>query len=151
MLQTHHLKNDHLDAICEKVTSWPVTVETERFLNAVSGGVSPNDRAVARLCLAELYHREVDGRRTTEAARQGYLSAAERLLEEVIAKYGDVKSRTHHRAKLGTVAQSRLYELRNLKVGTVAPEIGGTDLAGKTFKLSSFRGKVVVLDFWHMY
>jgi peroxiredoxin len=35
-----------------------------------------------------------------------------------------------------------------LKVGDPAPEIGGEDLDGKPMKLSDFRGKVVVLDFW---
>jgi cytochrome oxidase Cu insertion factor (SCO1/SenC/PrrC family) len=33
-------------------------------------------------------------------------------------------------------------------IGRPAPEIEGEDLDGKTFKLSDYRGKVVVLDFW---
>ncbi len=33
-------------------------------------------------------------------------------------------------------------------VGKRAPEIRGVDLDGKRFKLSDYRGKVVVLDFW---
>ncbi len=33
-------------------------------------------------------------------------------------------------------------------MGKVAPEIEGEDLDGKPFKLSDYRGKVVVLDFW---
>jgi hypothetical protein len=35
-----------------------------------------------------------------------------------------------------------------LNIGQVAPEIEGEDLDGKHFKLSDYRGKVVVLDFW---
>jgi hypothetical protein len=34
------------------------------------------------------------------------------------------------------------------EVGQEAPEIEGEDIDGKTFKLSDYRGKVVVLDFW---
>jgi peroxiredoxin len=34
------------------------------------------------------------------------------------------------------------------QVGEAAPEIEGKDLDGKPMKLSDFRGKVVVLDFW---
>jgi hypothetical protein len=30
----------------------------------------------------------------------------------------------------------------------VAPEIEGIDMDGQKFKLSDYRGKVVVLDFW---
>jgi cytochrome oxidase Cu insertion factor (SCO1/SenC/PrrC family) len=33
-------------------------------------------------------------------------------------------------------------------VGQMAREIEGTDLDGVRFKLSDYRGKVVVLDFW---
>jgi hypothetical protein len=34
------------------------------------------------------------------------------------------------------------------KVGSPAPEIEAEDLDGKNFKLSDYRGKVVLLDFW---
>ena len=33
-------------------------------------------------------------------------------------------------------------------VGDTAPDIAGTDVDGKEFKLSQYRGKVVMLDFW---
>lgn len=33
-------------------------------------------------------------------------------------------------------------------IGMIAPEIEGKDLDGVSFKLSDYRGKVVVLDFW---
>ena len=33
-------------------------------------------------------------------------------------------------------------------IGQIAPEIEGEDIDGQTFKLSDYRGKVVVLDFW---
>ena len=35
-----------------------------------------------------------------------------------------------------------------LEEGKTAPEIEGPDQDGKTFKLSDYRGKVVLLDFW---
>lgn len=41
-----------------------------------------------------------------------------------------------------------LYLLEHLSVGKAAPEIKAEDLDGKEFKLSDYRGKVVVLDFW---
>lgn len=36
----------------------------------------------------------------------------------------------------------------DLAVGKVAPEITGVDVNGKAMKLSDYKGKVVVLDFW---
>jgi hypothetical protein len=35
-----------------------------------------------------------------------------------------------------------------LEIGKVAPDIEGEDIDGVKFKLSDYRGKVVVLDFW---
>ena len=40
------------------------------------------------------------------------------------------------------------FEKKYLQVGKVAPEIKGFDQDGKPFKLSSYRGKVVLLDFF---
>lgn len=40
------------------------------------------------------------------------------------------------------------FEKNNLQIGMTAPDIEGRDLQGEPFKLSDYRGKVVVLDFW---
>ena len=77
---------------------------------------------------------------------------AETVLEEATTKYGHLVLYKDWRAmKDITIADKTagpLFELRNLAVGKTAPDIVGDDLDGKSFKLSDFRGKVVVLDFW---
>lgn len=45
-------------------------------------------------------------------------------------------------------AKEALAEVTKLAVGTAAPEIAGVDVDGVNFKLSDYRGKVVLLDFW---
>jgi hypothetical protein len=40
------------------------------------------------------------------------------------------------------------FERTRLQIGMVAPDIVGNDTSGQEFKLSDYRGKVVVLDFW---
>jgi hypothetical protein len=45
-------------------------------------------------------------------------------------------------------AAGSLFEVNNLQIGMKAPDIEGTDENGKPIRLSQFRGKVVVLDFW---
>ncbi|MFT4543475.1 MAG: hypothetical protein ACI841_002085 [Planctomycetota bacterium] len=72
-------------------------------------------------------------------------SRREALLAEVAQKYADVKTR---RGTLGEAAEADLFELRNLVIGKVAPNITGEDLDGVEFNLSDYRGKVVFLDFW---
>ena len=52
------------------------------------------------------------------------------------------------RGTLAEAAERELFEIRNLAIGKVAPEIEGEDIDGVDFKLSDYRGKVVVIDFW---
>jgi hypothetical protein len=49
---------------------------------------------------------------------------------------------------LGQIAEDALFRIRHLSVGKAAPDIKGEDTAGKPFKLSEYRGKVVMLVFW---
>ncbi len=64
----------------------------------------------------------------------------EGMLVECVEAEGD--------AALIEKAESELFVLRNLSVGSNAMEIEAVDLDGKEFKLSDYRGKVVFLDFW---
>ncbi len=67
-------------------------------------------------------------------------------LEELAAEYGEVeisKGRT-----LAVAVEGEIFEAKNLQVGMVGPDIEGEDIDGTAFKLSDYRGKVVVLDFW---
>jgi hypothetical protein len=78
-------------------------------------------------------------------------AVAERALEGVAKGYGECKLLLPFREEKKTLAETvkpELYELRNLRVGKPAPEIEGEDVDGKKFKLSDYKGKVVMLDFW---
>jgi hypothetical protein len=44
--------------------------------------------------------------------------------------------------------QGPRFQAERLQMGMVAPDIEAADLDGVAFKLSDYRGKVVVLDFW---
>ncbi len=45
-------------------------------------------------------------------------------------------------------AKDALFEIEHLQVGCEAPDIAGKDVDGVDFKLSDYRGKVVLIDFW---
>jgi hypothetical protein len=49
---------------------------------------------------------------------------------------------------LARQADDALFLFQKLSVGKVAPDIEGEDMEGKKFKLSDYRGKVVVIDYW---
>jgi uncharacterized protein involved in exopolysaccharide biosynthesis len=44
--------------------------------------------------------------------------------------------------------KARMFEIEHLQIGCEAPEIDAKDVDGVGFKLSDYRGKVVLLDFW---
>jgi hypothetical protein len=90
------------------------------------------------------YDKEAIARlKSTDPAQ--VLKEVESLFEKVEKEYADIGS---GRGSLGKQAAAELNEIRNLGVGKPSPEITGEDLDGKTFKLSDYRGKVVVVDFW---
>ena len=74
----------------------------------------------------------------------------EALYERVVSEFGEVKinAGTKRETTLGKQASAALFEIRNLAVGKTTPEIEGSDLDKVAFKLSDYRGKIVLLDFW---
>ena len=81
---------------------------------------------------------------TLEREAEGILDrlVTDKELAKVSYERGD-KTRT-----VGETAGAELFEIRHLQPGKPAPEIVGEDIDGTEFKLSDYRGKVVLLDFW---
>lgn len=52
------------------------------------------------------------------------------------------------RADLAKLVEGEIFELERLQIGMEVPDIEGEDVDGVKFKLSDYRGKVVVIDFW---
>lgn len=75
--------------------------------------------------------RELDGRELTDAD---------------LARFQDVAARP--KKSLADMAIAGLDDWDNLEEGKPAPEIDAEGVDGKRFKLSDYRGKVVVLIFW---
>ena len=67
---------------------------------------------------------------------------AEKLLERAINEFPDAGKNTKATAK------GELNELKFLGIGKVIPDVQGNDTDDKEFKISDYRGKVVLLDFW---
>jgi len=107
-------------------------------------------QGIACLTLAKMLKQRADTLAQTDArAAKKVRAECEKLFERGADKYGDVKL-----AFGGTVAakaKSELFDLRFLAVGNKAPDVGGEDQDGKKFKLSDYKGKVVLLDFWSQY
>ncbi|MCP4782081.1 MAG: redoxin domain-containing protein [Fuerstiella sp.] len=66
------------------------------------------------------------------------------LMREVADYAGDLPYRN---STLQARAAGHL-NATNLVVGKVAPDMIGHDIDGESFRLSDYRGKIVLLDFW---
>jgi hypothetical protein len=171
LLQRDHVRSDKLGPVCERISSG-FGKEYEVFLRAVLEK-NPHRDVQAQACLAlahflnnrlqrldlvkdqpqlareleDLFGRDyLEGLRRQDRNRA--TKEAEALLERAVRKYGDVK------VPGGTVAEkaeAELFEIRHLVVGKEAPDIDGLDQDGQRFRLSDYRGKVVLLDFWSEY
>ena len=88
----------------------------------------PNARAGALLVQASWSMRKKD----VEGARE--------QIQRIVKEYPESPARKR--------AEGMLFEVDNLQIGMVAPDFDATDEKGQKFKLSDFRGKVTVVDFW---
>src|SRR5262249_28734516 len=169
LIQRDHIRSDKLDSLCQRVSSG-FCKEYETFLRAVlENNPHKNVQAAARLSLAHfLNHRlqrldlcEEQPELAEEFAglygkdylaklqrqeREKAIKEVEAVFEQAAEKYGDVMLPGGD--TVAERAKAELFEIRQLSIGKVAPDIEVEDQDGKRFKLSDYRGKVVLLDFW---
>ena len=73
---------------------------------------------------------------------------AEKYYQQLIEKFGDVKTARGTMADVAKQEVAQMKKAGDFAIGKVAPDIAGEDIQGQKFKLSDYRGKVVVIDFW---
>jgi thiol-disulfide isomerase/thioredoxin len=145
MLERDHFQKPELAGVCQKLGESPAP-DCEALLRAAKEKhAQPDVQALAAFALANSLAKQIELAQKRGADTTELFVKAEQQLEEVIKQHAAVPS---GRSTLGEVAKNKLYELRFLSIGRQAPEIEGEDLSGVKFKLSDYRGKVVVLDFW---
>lgn len=166
-LAKDHSQNPKLAAVCGKLAFRP-SLATERLLRVLREKSPHKDvRAPASLFLAVYLQRQlrlIDALKQEEDPQRfaqfygeefathlkeldvsASLREIEQIYEDVSRKFADVPIED---TTMGEAARLQLYAIRNLSLGRTAPEITGEDIDGKSFKLSDYRGKVVLLDFW---
>jgi hypothetical protein len=164
-----HARSDRLGPLCQRV-SHGFGKEYETFLRAVAAR-NPHRavRATATLALGHFLNNRLQRvdlcREQPELAREfaglcgeAYLAKLQRqdrgeavkeieaVLERAAEQYGDVTLPGGD--AVAERARAELFGIRSLGVGKEAPDIEGEDQDGKRFRLSDYRGKVVLLDFW---
>jgi hypothetical protein len=127
LLQKHFIESERMETVCDAL-QFDDSDASKRLLDELLQK-NPHRRVkgAAALTLGQLYAEENP-------------EQAEKYFQDVADKYGT-------REQIES-ARGHLFAMRNLAIGKVAPEIDGEDLDGKKFKLSDYRGKVVLLSFW---
>jgi thiol-disulfide isomerase/thioredoxin len=90
---------------------------------------------------AETEQLDKEAQATLKAEAEQLTKEAEAALATAVAKYADAKTAT------GTVG-AEAKTILGLIIGKAALDIEGNDTDGKDFKLSDYKGKVVLIDFW---
>ena len=108
---------------------------------------SKSDREFFAGKLRESPHEAVRAVATYQLAKRSKGDAQAALFRELAEEFGGLKRGF---STYGEIADAALHPHSPdaLDIGEVAPDIVGTDVDGVEFKLSDYRGKVVVLDFW---
>lgn len=172
LLLRDHVESDKLAESCRRV-QYGFRKEYETFLRTVLEK-NPHKEVQALACLRlaqflkarwqrfELIQEQPELARRYEGLfgkdylealhkqdRAGVITEIDAFFVRAAEKYGDVK--VPFGGTVGEQAKTELFEIRHLAVGKQALDIEGEDQDGKQFKLSDYRGKVVLLYFWSEY
>jgi hypothetical protein len=140
-LLADHLQSEKLESVCANLqygSVLPHAFVIEIATKIRQGSPHRKVQAAAALALAA----ELSGERADASdkvkARDVYL--------EVASRFADLAASNGR--NYGRTAQGFVFELDHLQPQMLAPDFEAIDENGAKFKLSDYRGKVVMLDFW---
>ncbi len=142
MIAENYADHAGIENICQLFGRNKSPEAVEPLAKIVEKAEKPLVKAVATLSLGQALAGKVDTLGDNLSEAEKVAAEAERTLNMVIEKYS---------AEFATVkpmAEAELKALHFNRVGLTTPEISAGDLDKKDFKLSDYRGKVVLLDFW---
>lgn len=134
-LLAEHLERPELAELASALAYTQLPPELARTTLATLRTKSPHDTVKAAATHALAMNCQSDD-----------VERAKELFRELVAKYAALDAGWG--GTFGEVATRALFELERLQIGMVAPDFEASDENGVKFKVSDYRGKVVVLDFW---
>jgi tetratricopeptide (TPR) repeat protein len=139
-----HVKSPELETLPDMITGGlgrfmgkEKTEATLRLLAEKSPHKSIQAASLYAVASSILREKKASPERTAEARK---------LMELIQKDYADVKNQ--RKQAYGALAEATLFEIDHLQIGKAAPDFEVTDENGVKFKLSDYKGKVVVIDFW---
>lgn len=142
-IAARHPNDEQIGEMCQQLAARSMPAE-KLFRVLIKKSDSRDTKGLALLGLGRALS-ERSNNETDEAKRERLRKEAKESLQGVVRKYADIELGSQ---KLSDLANDDLFELEHLAVGLPVPDLEGDDLEGATFKVSDYRGKVVLLDFW---
>jgi hypothetical protein len=149
LLGKEYVQSDKLANVCQRL-GYNSDNESADLLRAVLDK-NPNKDVQGAACLSLGRVLKTQAERGPAAKNKDEADKlrkeSEQLFERAADKYADVKLNPRL-PSVGDQAKGELFELRFLVIGKEVPDVEGEDADSKKFKLSDYRGKVVMIDFW---
>jgi len=156
LLRTHYLAHPQIGPSLAYLAHYRVYAPESAAIRELFAAVlekNPNREVRAQAALGRANYAKDDfdaaeARQEPEATVAG--TKAVEMMEALRRDFGDVRALRYADTgeTIGDEVARQLVELRTLRVGMPAPEIADEDLNGARFRLSDYRGKVVLLVFW---
>jgi ATP-dependent DNA ligase len=141
-----HADSDKVSQVCLSLSRSSDQESIDLLRAILEKNPKKEAQGLACLSLAQALKAKADQTAGSDAkAAENVRKESEQLFERAADKYADVK---YGRGTVGDKAKGELFEVRFLAIGKPVPDIEGEDADGKKFKLSDYKGKVVMLDFW---
>lgn len=137
--------NDRARALADYIRAKQLIMLSQAAQELIEEGSSGSD-------MISYHMGQMDDELKTKLSASGmvdeYLKAGEALLAHCQETYAEIAMYKGSDRMIGILAERELFEMHNLQIGDLAPDIEGIDAEGVSFRLSDYRGQVVVIDFW---
>lgn len=142
------MKDEAKESIRTLVNEYPASPSLQRLAQSLEYGEQTYGAEFTREIIETIRDKAKDPAARAGAMlvmaswslKQKDIEGAREQVQRIVKEYPETPARKR--------AEGMLFELDHLQIGMVAPDFDATDEKGQKFKLSDFRGKVTVVDFW---
>ncbi|QDS99270.1 TlpA family protein disulfide reductase [Adhaeretor mobilis] len=166
-LVDHHADSEELAKVMVRLIPYRVPTKTYevQLKSLAERSSSQSVKAAAIYTLLKTYDRARSLRENVETApdtlkryseaESNYFrnfavkdSEIEALYKTLAEDYSDVVLKSGQHVNISKFVEDGLFKIQHLSVGRIAPDIVAEDIEEHEFKLSDYRGKVVMIAFW---
>ncbi|WAC21551.1 redoxin domain-containing protein [Luteolibacter sp. SL250] len=137
-VEQHHLKSPDLTPMCFALTAGNDPGTLALLEKIIATNPDKKIQGVASLATAMVLKNSGD---TPELMARRLTAIKKAIIDSADVEIGGTS--------VSRIAADELYIIRYLTKGRVAPDLQGTDSAGRALTLSEQKGKIVVLMFWN--